>query len=461
VTTTQPETVVDGLLDVLPAASVDLTAAGREAASTDASGWGDGVGPAAVVRPGTVEEVAALLQWAQAHRVPVVPRGAGTGLAGAASGTAGSVVLATDRLARISHVDVEDGVAVVEPGVVTADLDDAARAHGLFYAPDPASWRRSTIGGNIATNAGGLRCVKYGVTRESVLGLEVVLPGGALLRTGRRSIKGVAGLDLTGLFVGSEGTLGVVVSATLRLRPVPVEEATLVGVFPDVASAAAAVAALGTAPVAPSVLELLGDTAVERLRKRSDLSILRAGAVLLLVQTDGHGAQAEARAVTEVLERAGGEVQVAQDAGEAEELLDLRRSWGLDPQRRFLIGEDVAVPRGRLVEIVTEVARIADRHGLGHVLAAHAGDGNLHPGFDVAVDDPRGDAELQAVALAAADDLVAATLRLGGTLTGEHGIGVLKRRWVRDELGDVSLDLHRRIKAVFDPVGILNPGKGW
>ena len=253
----------------------------------------------------------------------------------------------------------------------------------------------------------------------------------------------------------------MVVAATLRLRPVPVEEATLVGAFPDVASAAAAVAALGTAPVAPSVLELLGDTAVERLRARSDLPVLRAGEVLLLVQTDGHGARAEARTVTEVLERSGGHVQVAQDEAQTQELLDLRRSWGLDPQRRFLVGEDVAVPRGSLVAIVTEVARIAQRHGLGHVLAAHAGDGNLHPGFDVALDDPRGEDELRAVALAAADDLVAATLRLGGTLSGEHGIGVLKRRWVRDELGAVSLDVHRRLKAVFDPEGILNPGKGW
>ena len=253
----------------------------------------------------------------------------------------------------------------------------------------------------------------------------------------------------------------MVVAATLRLRPVPVEEATLVGAFPDVASAAAAVAALGTAPVAPSVLELLGDTAVERLRARSDLPVLRAGEVLLLVQTDGHGARAEARTVTEVLERSGGHVQVAQDEAQTQELLDLRRSWGLDPQRRFLVGEDVAVPRGSLVAIVTEVARIAQRHGLGHVLAAHAGDGNLHPGFDVALDDPRGEDELRAVALAAADDLVAATLRLGGTLSGEHGIGVLKRRWVRDELGAVSLDVHRRLNGVFDPEGILNPGKGW
>jgi glycolate oxidase len=288
-----------------------------------------------------------------------------------------------------------------------------------------------------------------------------VLPGGRLLRTGHRSIKGVAGLDLTSLFVGSEGTLGVVVGATVRLRPVPAGRATLVAVFDDVERAAAAVTALGRAPVAPALVELLGETAVASLRKRSPLEILRAGEVLLLVQTDGHGAEAEAGEVVRVLTAAGGTVHVAADAARTEELLELRRTWGLDPERRRLISEDVAVPRSRLAEAVGAVKRIAARHGLDHSLAAHAGDGNLHPSFDVVGTDPRSEAELGAAALAAADELVAETLRLGGTISGEHGVGVLKQRWFVDEVGAESAALQRAVKAVFDPHGILNPGKGF
>jgi glycolate oxidase len=259
------------LTDLLPAGSLTSDPAALADAASDTSGWTDGRGPAAVVTPGTVSEVQQVLRFADEHRVPVVTRGAGTGLAGGASGTAGSIVLSTVRLDRIHEVSVIDGVAVTEPGVITAELDAAARRHGLFYPPDPASYGISTIGGNIATNAGGLRCVKYGVTRDYVLALDVVLPGGRLLRTGHRSIKGVTGLDLTSLFVGSEGTLGVVVGATVRLRPAPVGQATLVAAFADVEQAAAAVAALAAAPVSPAICELLGESAVQSLRKRSPL----------------------------------------------------------------------------------------------------------------------------------------------------------------------------------------------
>ena len=452
---------VTALAALLPPGTVATDEASLAAAARDTSGWTDGTGPAAVVRPRTVEQVQHVLAFADAGRVPVVPRGAGSGLAGGASGTAGSIVLSTERLDRIVELSPADGVAVAEPGVVLADLDAAARRRGLFYAPDPASHRIATLGGSIATDAGGLRCVKYGVTRESVLALDVVLPGGRLLRTGHRSVKGVAGLDLTSLFVGSEGTLGVVVGATVRLRPVPAAQATLVGLFPDVPAAAAAVAALGVAPVSPALVELLGESAVASLRKRSSLPVLRAGQVLLLVRTDGYGAAAEADHVARVLAVHGGTVRLAADEAEAEALLDLRRTWGLDPDRRRLIGEDVAVPRSALVRIVTAVADIAARHGLDHSLAAHAGDGNLHPSFDVVGPDPRSEAELQRAALAAADELVAETLRLGGTVTGEHGIGVLKQRWLLDELGADSVALQHAVKAVFDPNGILNPGKGY
>jgi glycolate oxidase len=292
-----------------------------------------------------------------------------------------------------------------------------------------------------------------------VLALDVVLADGRLLRTGHRSIKGVTGLDLTGLFVGSEGTLGVVVRATLRLRPAPVAVSTLVAVFPDVAAAAAGVAALASAPVQPSICELLGETAVASLRKRSPLEVLRAGDVLLLVQTDGYGADVEAQVVADVLAGLGGVVRVASDEAEAAELLELRRTWGLDPERRRLIGEDIAVPRSQLVRIVEAVRDIAARHGFSHSLAAHAGDGNLHPSFDVVGPDPRTEAELQEAALVAADELVAETLAAGGTITGEHGVGVLKRRWFTDDVGEDSAALQRSLKAVLDPHGILNPGK--
>ena len=417
--------------------------------------------PLAVVRPRDTDEVRAVMRATAAHGVAVVPRGAGSGLSGGAAAIDGAIVLCTEEMSRILEIDEANLVARVEAGVINGVLKSAVAERGLWYAPDPASRDFSTIGGNIATNAGGLRCVKYGVTRESVLALDVVLPGGRLLRTGHRSIKGVAGLDLTSLFVGSEGTLGVVVGATLRLRAVPAGQATLVGLFPDVATAAAAVAALGTAPVSPSVCELLGEAAVASLRKRSPLPVLRAGDVLLLIRTDGFGAAAEAEAVADVLRAAGGVVQVAADDVEAEALLELRRTWGLDPDRRRLAGEDIAVPRSALVRIVTAVREIAARHGLDHSLAAHAGDGNLHASFDVAAADPRDDAELRRLAHAASDELVTRALELGGTVTGEHGIGATKRRRLADELGTGSLELQHAVKAAFDPHGILNPGKGY
>lgn len=447
------------LADVLPPELISTEPGILAEHSIDRSGWGDGQGPAVVVHPESVAQVQAVLRFATEHDVPVVTRGAGTGLAGGAAGTAGSIVLVTGRLNRIIELSAVDQLAVVEAGVITAELDATARRFGLFYPPDPASHTVSTIGGNVATNTGGLHCVKYGVTRDSVLALDVVLADGRLLRTGHRTVKGVTGLDLTALFVGSEGTLGVVVGATVRLRPLPAGQATLVAVFDTVQQAADGVAALATAPVSPAVCELLGEAAVASLRKRSALDILRRGRVLLLVQADGYGADAEAAVIADTLRRRGGTVSLAGSAAQAEELLDLRRSWGIDPDRRRVIGEDIAVPRSQLVEILTELDRISRRHGFEHSVAAHAGDGNLHPSFDVLADDPRSAAELEATGWAAADELISATLRLGGTITGEHGVGVLKRRWLRDELGDENVALQRSLKAVFDPLGILNPGK--
>ncbi|MBK1783712.1 FAD-binding protein [Prauserella sp. ASG 168] len=424
--------------------------------ATDRSGLPAQGAPAVVVFAEEVDDVRLVLRLAHAHRTPVVVRGAGTGLAGAATATGGEIVLSTARLNRILELSAPDQLAVVQPGVITAELDSAAAEHGLRYAPDPASVAISTIGGNIATNAGGLRCAKYGVTRDSVLGLDVVLADGSLLRTGRRTVKGVAGYDLTGLFVGSEGTLGVVVAATLRLRPVPRSTATLSAHFATVADAAAASSALTAAGLQPAVAELLDGANLEAIDAAQGTALRERGAAWLLVQTDGTGAEAEAALAEDVLTPFARSVRRASDVAEAERLLEVRRLAlpSLERRGRVLI-EDIAVPRSLLAEAVDEIAAIGRRHDVRVATMAHAGDGNLHPIFGY--DGP----EVPDAVTRAADEVFRLALRLGGTLTGEHGVGLLKRQWLGDELGEESLALHRRLRTLFDPGGVLNPGKLW
>lgn len=437
----------------LPAGWTDDPAV-LDARRTDRSGVVPQGRPRAVVLARSVDDVVDTLRAARADGTPVVVRGAGTGLSGGAVAGTGSVVLDLSGMDRILELSAADELAVVEAGVVTADLDRAAAAHGLRYAPDPASVAISTIGGNIATNAGGLRCAKYGVTRDSVLGLEVVLADGRVVRTGRRTVKGVTGYDLTGLFVGSEGTLGVVVSATLRLRPVPVRTVTGALFLPDVDAAAAAAAAITAARVQPAVAELLDTACLDAIDAMDGSALRAAGGAFLLVQTDGHGADAEMEAVRAAVAPFGA-LDVTADPVRAEELLATRRAAlpALERRGRVLI-EDVAVPRSRLGEAVAAVAAIAQRTGVPIATMAHAGDGNLHPILVLergrALDDAVWDA---------AGQVFGTALRLGGTLTGEHGVGLLKRRWLADELGEDVLDLHRRVKATFDPDGLLNPGK--
>jgi glycolate oxidase len=429
----------------------------------DRSGWQPEGLPAAVAFAASVADVQVLLRHAQATATPVVVRGAGTGLSGGAAATDGSIVLDLSRMNRIREISAEDQLAVAEPGVITADLDRAAAAQGLRYAPDPASAAISTVGGNIATNAGGLRCAKYGVTRDSVLGLDVVLADGELISTGRRTVKGVAGYDLTSLFVGSEGTLGVVVAATLKLRPLPVATATLAAHFDDITSAAAAVTAITAAGLQPAVAELLDGATLAAIEAAfgpavDDGNAIGAGAAagaFLLVQTDGSAAEAEAEQIFQVLLRHAKTVSRADGAAEAERLLEVRRRAlpALERRGRVLI-EDVAVPRTRLAEAVAEIQGISRTFAVPVFTMAHAADGNLHP--IIVVDRDR---ELDEDVWAAADAIFTMALRLGGTLTGEHGIGVLKRRWLVDELGERNLALQRKLRSVFDPRGILNPGK--
>jgi len=401
-------------------------------------------------------EVVATVRWASEHGVPVVPRGGGTGLAGGAAAVDGCVILSLARMNAIRELDPADELAVAEAGVLNADLDRAAAAHGLMYAPDPSSYEISTIGGNLATNAGGLRCVKYGVTRDAVLGLEVVLAGGRVLRTGRRTVKGVAGYDLTSLFVGSEGTLGVITSATLRLRPRPAQPAvTVAATFPSFGAAARAVTAILQARLQPSLLELLDRVTLRAIDDWKHLGFGDAQA-LLVAQADTDDAARRAAVMQQLcIEHGALLAEVSDSEAESRQLLDLRRLAGLATERLgAMLVEDVCVPRSRLPDMVERIERAAARHDVLIATVAHAGDGNLHPVF---VFDHQ--AEVPASVWAAADEVFRAALDLGGTLTGEHGVGVIKRRWLEAELGEDSMAVHRAIKAALDPVGIMNPGK--
>jgi glycolate oxidase len=432
-----------------------------EAARTDKSGWVAEGRPLAVIKATSVEHVQATLRAASEFRVPVVPRGAGTGLAGGANGTDGAIVLSVAGMDRILEISAEDELAVIEPGVINADLNTALEPYGLWFAPDPASKAISTVGGNIATNAGGLLCAKYGVTREAVLALEVVLADGRLIRTGHRTVKGVTGFDLTALFVGSEGTLGVIVGATVRVLPVPPGTPTTIGaLFPDVRSAAAAAARVTASRLRPAVMELLDGPSLERIsaylgeHTLSDAFGATGGGSYLLTQFDGLSAATDAAAAAELIRDAGGSVRVSADAEQGEQLLAIRRAFhpALEATGQVLI-EDVSVPRSRMPEMFAAIERISERYGIPIPTVAHAGDGNLHPNFVYS------GTEVPAVVWDAANDLFRTAIELGGTLTGEHGVGVLKRRWLADELGPDSYDLQVKLKSVFDPLGIVNPGK--
>jgi glycolate oxidase len=414
--------------------------------------------PLCVVAARATADVAATLAWAQEHDVPVVPRGSGTSLAGGATAIDGCVILSTARMTAIEEVDPANEIAVAQAGVLTADLDRAAAEHGLMYSPDPSSHEISTIGGNIGTNAGGLRCVKYGVTRDSVLGLEVVLAGGRVLRTGRRTMKGVAGYDLTSLFVGSEGTLGVITSATLRLRPRPARyPRTVAAGFPSFESAARAVTAILAARIGPSLLELMDKATLRAIDDWKHTGFGDGMAALLVAQADGETADRGAEQMRELCLADGATMaEVSASDDESRQLLELRRlSYPAIERLGLALVEDVCVPRTRLPEMVGRIEQAAERHGVFIATVAHAGDGNLHPVFVF----DRGLTEVPAPVWAAADEVFRGALALGGTLTGEHGVGIIKRDWLADELGPESIAVHHAIKAALDPAGILNPGK--
>lgn len=451
--------VVDELERILAPGQVDAGEVALRRYAVDQAPVIDFQLPLAVVFPESVADVQAVVRACAGTGVAIVARGAGTGVSGGAHATKNCIVLSLERMDRILALNPDDETAVVEPGVVNAVLNDAAAAHGLMYAPDPASFRTSTIGGNVATNAGGLRCAKYGVTRDSVLAVDVVLADGSLIHTGHQTFKGVAGYDLTGLFVGSEGTLGIVVGVTVRLKYLPRDVHTVAAFYPDFRQAAAGVLAVGRARVQPAIMELLDGGTLAQLDDIHGSDLTARDRSLLLIQTDGFGAAAEAQVVRDVL-LAGGAAVSTEASEEAERLVELRRhSRGLEVDDEYRVGEDVAVPRSRLVDYVAALDAMASDHGVHLKVVAHAGDGNLHPTFWI----DRTGGSVDAVALErlhrVLDESITAALAMGGTITGEHGVGQYKLRWLGQEQPEPVREIQRRIKELFDPEGILNPGK--
>lgn len=415
---------------------------------------------AAVAFPRDTAAVAACMRWARRHKVPVVTRGSGTGLSGGSVPSDGCLVLCLLHLDRILDVDPRNLTLRAQAGVITSAVADAAAAQGLFYPPDPGSLRISTIGGNVAENSGGLRGLKYGVTRDYVMGLEVVLADASVVRLGNACVKDVAGYSMKDLFIGSEGTLGIITEVQLKLLAKPTARRTLLATFADVEDAAKAVSAMIAAGIVPCTLEFLDQMTIRCVEDFARIGLPTDCAAMLLMETDGHpAAVADEAAAMERIARdhRAGTIQTAADEQEAARLATARRSAfsALARVRPTTILEDVTVPRSELAAMITHIAATAAKHHLQVGTFGHMGDGNLHPVF---LTDQRDADEIARVHLAL-DEIVAKTLELGGTITGEHGVGLAKKTWLRQQLGDASLDLMRLIKGAIDPDGLLNPGK--
>lgn len=452
------DNLTDRLLAGLPAEAVLIDPDVTASYANDMASFCPSGAPAVVVLPRTVEQVQHVMRTATELRVPVVPQGARTGLSGAANASDGCIVLSLTKMDRILEISPVDRVAVVEPGVVNAALSRAVNEHGLYYPPDPSSWEMCTIGGNIGTASGGLCCVKYGVTAEYVLGLDVVLADGRLMSTGRRTAKGVAGYDLTRLFVGSEGSLGIVVRAVLALRPQPPQQLVLAAEFDSAATACDAVCRIMAGGHVPSLLELMDRTTVKAVNDLARMGLPETTEALLLAAFDTPDPAADLAAVGALCEAAGAtQVVPADDAAESEMLLQARRLslTALEAVKGTTMIDDVCVPRSRLGEMLEGIERIAEKYQLTIGVCAHAGDGNTHPTVCFDAQDP----DESRRARESFDEIMALGLELGGTITGEHGVGVLKKEWLAREIGPVGVEMQRAIKQAFDPLGILNPGK--
>ncbi|MEE9613385.1 MAG: FAD-linked oxidase C-terminal domain-containing protein [Thermodesulfobacteriota bacterium] len=451
-------TVKSGLEKIAGPANVSFSREDLLCYSYDATGASHM--PDAVVFPGGAGEISLILKMANAEGFPVTPRGAGSGFTGGSLPVGGGVVLSTERMTALVEIDTANFTAVVEPGVITGDLQKEVEKVQLFYPPDPTSKGFSTIGGNIAECAGGPRALKYGVTRDYVLGLEVVLPTGEIVNTGTRTAKGVVGYDMTRLLVGSEGTLGVVTKATLRLIPLPQSKKTLVALFPRLEDAASAVAGIIASKVLPSTLELIDAASLRCVEDYTGTVFSNAAGAMLLIEADGieEATEREAEIIKKVCaENRATEVRSARDGKEVDELWKVRRalSPSLSRLKPTKLNEDVVVPRSKLVELVRGVEEIAKKRGVIIASFGHAGDGNIHVNVMIDKSDPvEAEAGERAV-----EDIFELTVGLGGTISGEHGVGVTKAPYLGMELTPELIDVMRRIKDTLDPNGILNPGK--
>ena len=416
--------------------------------------------PWAAVWPTSSDQVSRILTMANKHRFPVTPRGAGTGLAGSAVPSGGGLILDLCRMNKIIDIRIADRQVVVQPGVVYADLERILEPYGFFFPPDPASGKVCTLGGNVATNAGGLRGAKYGVTKDYVMGLEVVLPDGRIMRTGSKCMKSASGYDLARLFVGSEGTLGVTTEITLKINPKPLALKTGLAFFAHLKDAGQSVADIMHSGVIPSVLEVLDDNSIRVLREHAEMSLPNVVAIIL-VETDGY-TEAEAsfqmdKVIDVFRKNSAMGIQAAASSEEAEELWKARKSVGsvAGQLRAKNISEDVTVPISKVPDLLTGISSIVRKYGLPFVVFGHAGDGNLHPKIMYDPSDPE---EVKGVKKAA-DEIFTLTCNLGGTLTGEHGIGLAKAPYMEMEHDPVALDVMRSLKKLFDPNNILNPSK--
>jgi glycolate oxidase len=416
--------------------------------------------PDAVALPRTVESVVSLVRFAAAHQIPLTARGTGYGYVGGCVPSRGGIVVSLARMNRLKEIHKADFVAVVEPGVITQHLQEAVERAGLYYPPDPASRANCTLGGNIATNAGGPRCLKYGVTRDYVLGLEVVLADGSLVRLGGRTHKNKTGFELARLFVGSEGLLGLVTEATLKLLPLPRFRACLSAGFGSMRDAARALGAIFSAGFLPSALEIADSFTLAAAAKRTQSRLLLGCRALLIIELDGHesSVRSELRALTRVVEQHR-PVMARRGWGQAgcEQFWQLRRefSYALRDTGLTKLNEDIVVPRGRLEDLFRFTAALQRRHGFPVACFGHAGDGNVHVNIMVDPAQPKA----QRLSEAALDELFRQVLAWGGVITGEHGIGLAKKRWWPEAVSPAARRLHRRVKQALDPKGILNPGK--
>ena len=450
---------IDALCARVPGLRLLIDASDRESYRRDETAYLPAGLPGAVALPADTAQVVGIVRTCADFDVPIVPRGAGSGLSGGAAGIDGALTVAFTGMDRIIDIDPANLCVVTQPGVINARLKAAVAEHGLFYAPDPASFEMCSIGGNLGTNAGGLCCVKYGQTRESVLGLEVVMADGSVIRTGGKNVKDVAGYSLTHLIVGSQGTLGLITEATLRLRPAPPVRSTLLAFFPTLESAGDAVAAIAAAGLSPVTLELMDRFTIRAVDDVHDLGLDRDAAAMLMIESDLPGAAADdelARAEAVSIGVGATTTVRSQTPAEADMLRQARRAahWALEKLGEVKM-EDVGVPRSRVPDMLRAVETIAAKHEVRIGTFGHAGDGNLHPDLVLDRGDPRGEAITKAVQA----DLYRAALDLGGTVTGEHGIGSARREWLEEQRGTDAVRVMRAIKDALDPQCLLNPGK--